>query len=240
MRETGARLIVVAMSTSHTYTQRNTQPVPSSAPWARVSALIYDPFLCVGEAAGMRAARKTLVDQATGRVLEVGAGTGLNVPHYPPAARELILVEPEPAMRRRLERRVRRSERQAAIIDASAEQLPFADRSVDTVVSTLVLCTVEHPDRALAEIARVLRPGGQFLFIEHVRAESPALAWWQDRLLDPWRRFACGCRCNRATVELMRACGFEVKASKASWRAMPPIVRPLMSGRAQLRGLVHG
>lgn len=188
----------------------------------------------------MRAARKTLVDQATGRVLEVGAGTGLNVPHYPPAARELILVEPEPAMRRRLERRVRRSQRQAAIIDASAEQLPFADRSVDTVVCTLVLCTVEHPDRALAEIARVLRPGGQLLFIEHVRAESPALAWWQDRLLDPWRRFACGCRCNRATVELMRACGFEVKASKASWRAMPPIVRPLMSGRAQLRGLVHG
>jgi SAM-dependent methyltransferase len=228
------------MSTSHTYTQRYTQPVSSSAPWARVSALIYDPFVHVGEAAGMRAARKALVDQATGRVVEVGAGTGLNVPHYPPAARELILVEPEPAMRRRLERRVRRSDRQAVIVDASAEQLPFADRSVDTVVSTLVLCTVEHPDRALAEIARVLRPGGQLLFIEHVRAESPALAWWQDRLLGPWRRFACGCRCNRATVELMRACGFEVEASRASWRAMPPIVRPLMRGRAQLRGLVHG
>ena len=103
-------------------------------------------------------------------------------------------------------------------------------------MSTLVLCTVEHPDLALAEIARVLRPGGQLLFIEHVRAESPALAWWQDRLLGPWRRFACGCRCNRATVELMRACGFEVNASRSAWRAMPPIVRPLMSGRAQLRG----
>ena len=239
MREIGARLIVVAMSISHTYTQRSTQPSPSSAPWARVSALIYDPFLCISEAAGMRAARKALVDRATGRVLEIGAGTGLNVPHYPPAARELILVEPEPAMRRRLERRVRRSERQAAIVDASAEQLPLADGSIDTVVSTLVLCTVEQPDRALAEIARVLRPGGQLLFIEHVRAESPALAWWQDRLLGPWRRFACGCRCNRATVELMRACGFEVKASKAAWRAMPPIVRPLMSGRAQVRGLSH-
>jgi len=223
------------MSTSHTYTP----PVPSSAPWPRILALIYDPFLHVGEAAGMRAARKALVDQATGRVVEVGAGTGLNVPHYPPAAQELTLVEPEPAMGRRLERRVRRSDRQAVIVDASAEQLPFADRSVDTVVSTLVLCTVEQPDRALAEIARVLRPGGQLLFIEHVRAESPGLAWWQDRLLGPWRRFAFGCRCNRATVELMRACGFDVEASRASWRAMPPIVRPLMSGRAQLRGLVH-
>jgi ubiquinone/menaquinone biosynthesis C-methylase UbiE len=126
------------------------------------------------------------------------------------------------------------------IVDASAEQLPFADQSVDTVVCTLVLCTVEHPDRALAEIARVLRPDGQLLFIEHVRAESPTLAWWQDRLLGAWRRFAGGCRCNRATVELMRACGFEVEARPGSWRAMPPIVRPLMSGRAQLRGAVHG
>jgi ubiquinone/menaquinone biosynthesis C-methylase UbiE len=185
----------------------------------------------------MQAARKALLDHATGRVVEIGAGTGLNVAHYPPAVRELVLVEPEPAMRRRLERRVRRSERRANIIDASAEQLPFADQSVDTVVSTLVLCTVEHPDQALAEIARVLRPGGQLLFIEHVRSESPALAWWQDRLLGPWRRFACGCRCNRATVELMRACGFEVTAKRATWRAMPPIVRPLMTGRAEPTGL---
>ena len=182
----------------------------------------------------MRALRQALVEQATGRIVEIGAGTGLNVPHYPRAIRELILVEPEPAMRKRLERRVRSSEREAVIIDGSAEQLPFDDRSVDTVVSTLVLCTVEHPDRALAEIARVLKPSGQLLFIEHVRAESPALARWQDRLLGPWRRFACGCRCNRATVELMRACGFEVEASKGTWRAMPPIVRPLMSGRARL------
>jgi SAM-dependent methyltransferase len=239
MRKTGDRLIVVTMSTSHTSIQRYTRPAPSSALWARVSALIYDPFLHVGEAAGMRAARKSLLEQAAGRVIEVGAGTGLNFPHYPPAARELILVEPEPAMRRRLERRVRRSDRQAVIVDASAEGLPVADQSVDTVVSTLVLCTVEQPDWALAEIARVLRPGGQLLFIEHVRAESPALAWWQDRLVGPWLRFACGCRCNRATVELMRACGFEVEASKGAWRAMPPIVRPLMSGRAQLGGLVH-
>jgi hypothetical protein len=78
------------------------------------------------------------------------------------------------------------------------------------------------------------------LFIEHVRAESPTLAWWQDRLVGPWRRFACGCRCNRATVVLMRACGFEVQASKGAWRAMPPIVRPLMSGRAQLAAVVDG
>jgi SAM-dependent methyltransferase len=224
------------MTTSHISTQR---PAPSSAPWARISALIYDPFLRLGEAAGMRRARKSLLERAAGRVVEVGAGTGLNVPLYPPMVRELILLEPEPAMRQRLERRVRRLDRQAGVVDASAEQLPLADQSVDTVVSTMVLCTVERPDRALAEIARVLRPGGQLLFIEHVRAESPALAWWQDRLLGPWRRFACGCRCNRPTGELMRACGFEVEASSAAWRAMPPIVRPLITGRAQPRGSVH-
>src|SRR5436305_3737272 len=217
----GARLIVDAMSTSHTYAEQYAQPVPSSAPWARASALIYDHVLRLGEAAGMRALRQALVEQATGRIVEIGAGTGLNVPHYPRAIRELILVEPEPAMRKRLERRVRSSEREAVIIDGSAEQLPFDDRSVDTVVSTLVLCTVEHPDRALAEIARVLRPGGQLLFIEHVRTESPALARWQDRLLGPWRRFACGCRRNRATAELIRACGSEVQPSNATWRALP-------------------
>jgi hypothetical protein len=77
------------------------------------------------------------------------------------------------------------------------------------------------------------------LFIEHVRAESPMLARWQDRLMGPWRRFACGCRCNRATVELMRACGFRVEAHQGTWRAMPPIVRPLMHGRAQVGGGDH-
>ena len=181
------------MSISQTHAKPHTPAPAASAPWARVSARIYDPFLYLAEVIGVRAARKALVEQATGRVVELGAGTGLNVAHYPPGVRELILAEPEPAMRRRLERRVRRSSREADIVDALAEQLPLADRSVDTVVSTLVLCTVEQPDRALAEIARVLRPGGKLLFIEHVRAESPALAWWQDRLLGPWRRFACGC-----------------------------------------------
>lgn len=239
MREIGSRLMVLAMTTSHTSTQSSTPSAPASSPWARISALIYDPFLRLGEAAGMRRARQSLLERAAGRVVEVGAGTGLNVSHYPSTVGELILLEPEPAMRRRLERRVRRSGRRAEIFDASAEELPLTDQSVDTVVSTMVLCTVEQPDRALAEIARVLRPGGQLLFIEHVRAESPALAWWQDRLLGPWRRFACGCRCNRATGELIRACGFEVEASAGAWRAMPPIVRPLITGRAQPGGLVH-
>jgi ubiquinone/menaquinone biosynthesis C-methylase UbiE len=167
-------------------------------------------------------------------VVELGAGTGLNLRHYPDGLDALMLVEPDAAMRRRLARRVRRSGQAARIIDASAEELPLADHSVETIVATLVLCTVDDPQRTLDEIARVLVPGGELLFVEHVRAESPGLARWQDRLSAPWRHFACGCRCNRATVELMRAHGFELEVTEAAWRMMPPIVRPLVIGRARV------
>ena len=205
-----------------------------SGPWSRVFALAYNPFLALGELAGLRRQRRRLLASARGRVVELGAGTGLNLRHYPDGLEALILVEPDAAMRRRLARRVRGSGRVADIVQASAERLPFADHSVDTIVATLVLCTVDEPQRALDEIARVLRPDGELLFVEHVRADSARLARWQDRLCGPWRRFACGCRCNRATVELMRACGFELETAEATWRAMPPIVRPLAIGHARL------
>ena len=208
------------------------QASPPSAAWLRIFALVYDPFLWLGEIAGMRRRRSTLLGGARGRVVEIGAGTGLNIAHYPDGIAELVLAEPEPAMRRRLARRLQRHARVARIVDAPAERLPLADASVDTVVSTLVLCTVNDPERALREIARVLRPDGQLLFIEHVRASSRFLAACQDNLLQPWRRFAGGCRCNRPTVELMRACGFAVAADDVVWRGMPPIVRPLMVGLA--------
>ncbi|AQT82828.1 methyltransferase type 11 [Mycolicibacterium litorale] len=195
-------------------------------------AALYDPFLWLGELAGMRRRRRALVDDAYGRVLEIGAGTGLNVAYYPGAVEELVLTEPEPGMRRQLSRRLERLGRAASVSGASAEQLPAADASVDTVVSTLVLCTVEDPQRALREIARVLRPDGQLLFIEHVRSTSRFFAACQDTVRRPWRAFAGGCECNRATVELMRACGFTVQASEAVWRGMPAIVHPLVIGRA--------
>jgi ubiquinone/menaquinone biosynthesis C-methylase UbiE len=203
-----------------------------SAAWLRIMAQLYDPFLWLGEMAGMRRRRSTLLGDAYGRVVEIGAGTGLNIARYPEEVAELVLVEPEPGMRRKLARRLERHGRVARIIDAPAERLPLADASVDTVVSTLVLCTVDDPESALREIARVLRPDGQLLFIEHVRASSRFLAACQDKLLEPWRRFAGGCLCNRPTVELMRACGFTVVADDVVWRGMPAIVHPLTVGRA--------
>ena len=168
-------------------------------------------------------------------VAEIGSGTGLNLRYYPRNLDELVVAEPERSMRLRLERRLSRSDRPARVIDAPAERLPFADGSVDTVVSTFVLCTVDDPELALREIARVLRPDGQFLFLEHVRARSNRLAGWQDRLVEPWRRFARGCRCNRATAELIATSGLALHdVHDETWRAMPPIVRPLIAGRAQI------
>jgi ubiquinone/menaquinone biosynthesis C-methylase UbiE len=208
------------------------QASPPSGAWLPMLALLYDPFLWLGEIAGMRRRRSALLGGARGRVVEIGAGTGLNIAHYPDEIAELVLTEPEPAMRRRLARRLQRYARVARIIDAPAERLPLADESVDTVVSTLALCTVADPERALREIARVLRPDGQLLFIEHVRASSRFLAACQDSLFQPWFRFAGGCCCNRPTVELMRAGGFAVAADDVVWRGMPAIVHPLVAGRA--------
>lgn len=176
-----------------------------------------------------------MVGKARGVTVEIGSGTGLNLRFYPRDLDELVLAEPDHSMRARIEKRIRRSSRPARLVDAPAERLPFADGSVDTVVSTLVLCTVDEPELAVREIARVLRPGGQFLFLEHVRSRSPRLATWQDRLETPWRAFARGCRCNRSTAELIAASGLAVNdVHDGTWHAMPPIVRPLIAGCAEM------
>lgn len=195
-------------------------------------AALYDRMMRRGEQRSMGRRRGELVANARGRTLEIGAGTGANIPHYPDAMDELILAEPFEPMRRRLERKLGESGRRASTLDASAEAIPLEDESLDTVVSTLVLCTVDFPDRALAEIARVLRPDGQLLFIEHVRSHSPRVARWQDRLETPWRHFAAGCRCNRETIASIAAAGFSTEHEDVRWKGVPPIVAPIVLGRA--------
>jgi ubiquinone/menaquinone biosynthesis C-methylase UbiE len=229
MRARCCRSYVFGMTDTSTTRQ---EASPQSRTWLRILALVYDPFLWLGEIAGLRRRRSALLRNACGRVVEIGAGTGLNAVHYPDDITELVLTEPDAAMRQRLERRLRRHGRRARIVDAPAQRLPLADASVDTVVSTLVLCTVPDPEWTLREIARVLRPDGQMLFIEHVRANSRLLAACQNYLREPWRRFAGGCCCDRPTVELMRAAGFAVAADDLVWRGMPAIVHPLVVGRA--------
>ena len=161
---------------------------PPSAAWLRIFALVYDPFLWLGEIAGMRSRRRALLAQRPragrrDRCRNRAERCAL------PRRGSPNSCSPSPTRRcaRRLARRLQRHGRAARIVDAPAERLPLADASVDTVVSTLVLCTVADPERTLSEIARVLRPDGQLLFVEHVRASSRFLAACQDYLFRPWR-----------------------------------------------------
>lgn len=199
---------------------------------SRFTAVIYDPFLWFAEQRGMQARRRRLLSTALGRVLEIGAGTGLNLRHYPDAIDDLVLAEPSEPMARRLKTRVSKLSRSAHIEAAPAETLPFDDGSFDTVVSTLVLCTVADPHRALAEVRRVLRPGGRLLFCEHVRSDSPRVAGRQDRFADAWAAIADGCRCNRETLVTISS-HLEIAAvERAIWRGMPSVVHPLVIGEA--------
>jgi ubiquinone/menaquinone biosynthesis C-methylase UbiE len=202
--------------------------------WAHAGARLYDPFLALGERRGMRERRRSLLAGAHGRVLEIGAGTGLNLPHYPGADSELVLAEPDPGMRARLARRAAGS---ARVVDASAEALPFPEDSFDCVVSTMVLCTVADVDATLSEVRRVLRPGGRLLFVEHVRSDAPRLARRQDRLAAAWHAFGSGCRCNQPTLALLTASGLSVdRVETGAWRGMPRIVHPLVAGHATVAG----
>jgi ubiquinone/menaquinone biosynthesis C-methylase UbiE len=204
--------------------------------YERFAARVYDPSVWFGERRGMARRRRELLAAARGRVLEVGAGTGLNVPHYPPGIHDLVLSEPVPSMARRLERRAaKRAGHMPRVVVAPAERLPFPDDAFDTVVSTLVLCTVPEPDRALAEIQRVLKPGGSLLFIEHVRSDAERWGRWQDRLARPWAAFASGCRCNRNTLDLLEANGMRLaEVERRKWSGMPRVVRPLAIGSAEI------
>ncbi len=204
------------------------------ATWGRAFSALYDRGLRATEAAGLARMRAELLAEAGGRVVELGAGTGANLEHYP-EVEELVLVEPDPHMTKRLRGRLAASGRTATIVEAPAERMPFEPASFDTAVVTLVLCTVPDPVATVAEIARVLKPGGRLLFLEHVRAEDPGLARRQDQLERPWRFFADGCHCNRDTVALLAASRFELgEIERDRTPKALPIVEPLVRGSAVL------
>lgn len=159
---------------------------------------------------GMDKQRRRTVGSATGRVLEIGFGTGLNLAYYPEVA-EVVAVEPDPHMRRRAAARIRSVAPgfPVELVPASAEQLPFDDGAFDTVVVCLVLCTVDEPRRALQEAHRVLAPDGQLLMLEHMRSERPAVTWMQHALTPVWRNIAGGCHLDRRTVATAEDAGFD-------------------------------
>jgi len=175
-------------------------------------ALVYSAFSPRLEAHGVRDHRLDLVKGLEGRVLEVGSGAGGNLEHYPGSVDHVIAVEPERSLLHRAT-----SARRAVPVEfarARAERLPFVDGAFDSVLFSLVLCSVLDPDAALAEAMRVLRPGGELRFYEHVRAAESRRARRQDRVDPIWRRVAGGCRCNRDTVSSIAGAGFAITSMR--------------------------
>ncbi|MFP2959494.1 class I SAM-dependent methyltransferase [Myxococcus sp. 1LA] len=172
-----------------------------------MKALAYDAVMTPLGWLGLTAARRKLVRGLSGHVLEVGTGTGLALPGYPDTVTAVTAIDVDDAALARAQQR----RPDARILYANVEELPFPAASFDAVVSSLVFCSVEAPARALAEILRVLRPGGALRMLEHVRAPSPALATVQDLLTPAWMRVTGGCRLDRDTYDLVRRAGFEVE-----------------------------
>jgi ubiquinone/menaquinone biosynthesis C-methylase UbiE len=199
---------------------------------SKLFALAYDRLMAKGQDAGLRARREALLADVRGDVLEIGAGTGLNLAIYGPAVTSLTLTEPEPPMLKRLRKRVAETTPDAIVLRAPAEDLPFDDGSFDVVVSTLVLCGVNDQPRALREIHRVLRPGGELRFLEHVRSDDPKLARKQDRM-NVVNRFVVCCDCNRSTLESIGQAGFAVtRVEHGELPEAPAFARPLVVGTA--------
>ncbi len=175
----------------------------------RLFAAAYDWLIGPIERLWLARRRAALVGPATGRVLEVGVGTGLTLPHYRRAA-EVVGVDPNPAMLERARARAAEAAVPVALGAARAEALPFEAGRFDTVVVSLVLCSVEDSRAAARELRRVLKPGGELRLLEHVRAPGPRLARLQDLVTPLWRRMFGNCHLNRDTVRVLEAAGFEI------------------------------
>lgn len=204
---------------------------------SRLLSLIYDRFMRASERACLEEWRTELLADLSGSILEIGAGTGANVPRYPAAVKKLVLVDDDPHMLAKLETRIAnvRCEIEIEVREASAVSLPFPDASFDAVVSTLVLCSVSDADAVLREIRRVLRPNGVFVYLEHVAGEEGSSRFaWQRRVEPVWKRIAGNCHLTRRTGDTIRRAGFVVEDERReSMRKALPIVRPTVRGIAR-------
>ncbi len=204
-------------------------------------AAVYDLVMRAPSRACLEDWRRELLQDVAGEVLEIGAGTGANVPHYPASVSRLVLSEPDPPMRAKLSARAERAGRRGRIeiSSASASALPFPDGSFDVVVSTLVLCSVSDLDATLGEVRRVLRPTGRFVYLEHVAAEPHSSRLRFQTWIEPvWRKLAGNCHLTRRTGEAIRRAGFDVeRETAADMRKALPIVRPTLRGVARLLAL---
>jgi ubiquinone/menaquinone biosynthesis C-methylase UbiE len=205
---------------------------PSTPARHPVFAVVYRWLGRLGDRTGFAARRRRLLAGAEGTVVEIGAGTGLNFRHYP-AGLEVVATEPDPHMLQAARKAARKATTKLTVCQAPAESLPLPDASVDTVVSTLVLCSVPDQAAALAEAKRVLKPGGRLVLVEHVRAGDPTLARRQDRRERFHLRFAGGCHPNRDTLRAIVAAGFDAGAVAEVTLPGTKLTRPGISGVAR-------
>ncbi|MCL4370837.1 MAG: class I SAM-dependent methyltransferase [Chloroflexi bacterium] len=197
-------------------------------PWF---AATYDFVSRWSEPEFLRRFRSLVAGEATGRVLEIGVGTGANFPYYQRAG-QIVAVEPDPFMLGRARRRADRLGLEVEFQQAAAEALPFPDASFDTVVATLVFCSVADQDRSFTEVKRVLRPGGTFRFLEHVRADGRLVGEAPDLLTPLWQQVGAGCHLNRRTSESIEAAGFEIEELRQEGRSS---LFPIVAGVARDR-----
>jgi ubiquinone/menaquinone biosynthesis C-methylase UbiE len=199
----------------------------------RLFARMYDRVIQGAEDAGLRDWRATLLGRAAGCTLEVGSGTGLNLAHYPGSVTRLVVAEPSRFMREQLVVRAKDHHLKPEVIDAPAEALPFESATFDTVVCTLVLCSVTDLDESLAEMHRVLRPGGRLIYLEHVAHDGGWQRVFQHMLEPVWRLWADGCRLTRSTGNHIEANGFQIEERTAEDMPLAPFfVRPCLRGTA--------
>jgi ubiquinone/menaquinone biosynthesis C-methylase UbiE len=177
--------------------------------------------------------RTNLLKDAGGQVLEIGYGTGLNLPHYPPGVSHLTMVDPARLLPSKVEYRKARAEFPVQIEQRRAESLPFAAARFDAVVSTWTLCTISNPEQALREIRRVLKPQGRFLFVEHGRSDDRRVAKWQDRLNPIQRLMACGCNLNRRIDTLIEGSGLRlIRMDRFRLPRVPRLIGEMYQGCA--------
>ncbi|MCW3477542.1 class I SAM-dependent methyltransferase [Limobrevibacterium gyesilva] len=179
--------------------------------------------------------RERIAGAAEGRVLEIGIGSGLNLPFYGPSVREVLGIDPSPALLAMAEPRCREAAFPVKLIEGTSEHLPLEDGSVETVVTTWTMCSVGDPLQALQEARRVLRTGGKLLFVEHGRAPEPGVRKWQDRLTPAWRRIAGGCHLNRKIDELIVAAGFRIDSLETGYLRGPKPMTFTYEGQAKPR-----